>query len=115
MIYKRKNALETQKHGVKMWIYGRDPEVENAAVAYQETETGHAQEFYHETSAFVFYIVEGEGVWIIEGEEHPVEASDVVVVPPGKKFYYRGNLKQICVTAPAWNEEHEKHVRFINL
>lgn len=115
MIYKQKDAFQAEKHGVRMWIYGRDPKVENAAVAYQETGTGHAQEFYHEKSAFVFYIIEGKGVWVIEDEEYPVEATDVVIVPPGKRFYYRGNLKQICITAPAWEEQYEKQVRFVKI
>ena len=39
--------------------------------------------------------------WIIEDEEYDVEASDVVIVPPGKRFYFKGNLKQVCVTALA--------------
>ncbi len=38
-----------------------------------------------------------------------------MIVPAGKKFYYRGNLKQVCVTAPAWEAEHEEHIRDIAL
>jgi mannose-6-phosphate isomerase-like protein (cupin superfamily) len=54
-------------------------------------------------------------VWVIEDEEFPVQATDVVVIPPGKRFYYRGALKQICITAPAWEEEHEHQVRAVEL
>jgi mannose-6-phosphate isomerase-like protein (cupin superfamily) len=39
----------------------------------------------------------------------------VVIVPAGKKFYYRGNLKQVCVTAPAWEAEYEEHIRDVTL
>ena len=113
MIHKRVAAIRIEKHGVKMWIYSTD--CPQAAVVYQETETGHAEEFLHETSAFIFYIIEGNGVWVIEDEEFPVEAADVVIVPPGKRFYYKGNLKQVCITAPAWEEAGEKHVRDVEL
>lgn len=115
MIYKQNSAFHTEKHGVKMWIYNGKDECPEAAVVYQETDTGHAEEFLHETSAFIFYIIEGSGVWFIEDEEFPVEATDVVIVPPGKRFYYKGNLKQVCITAPAWEPEGEKHVRDVNL
>lgn len=115
MIFKKSQAFEAEKQGVKMWIYNGKDDCPNAAVAYQETETGHAQEFYHSKSAFVFYIIEGEGVWIIEGEEFPVSATDVVIVPPEKRFYYKGRLKQVCITAPAWEEKHEHHVRQVDI
>lgn len=45
----------------------------------------------------------------------PVEATDVVIVPPGKRFFYRGALKQVCVTAPAWEPEHEESIRDVDL
>ncbi len=115
MILHRRDAFTVTKHGVDMWIYGGADGCPQADVAYQETQTGHAEEFYHDTSAFVFYVIEGHGTWVIEDEEFPVEATDVVIVPPGKRFYYRGALKQVCVTAPAWSAEHEHHVRDVDL
>ena len=83
--------------------------------AYQETEVGHSEEFRHSKSAFIFYIVEGSGEWIVEGEVFAVKATDVVAVPPGMKFYYRGALKQICITAPAWEQEFEEVIGKVNL
>jgi len=113
MLFKRKDAFKVSKHGVDMAIYNGKEDCLQAAVAYQETKTGHAQEFTHTKSAFIFYIIEGSGVWYIEDEPYKVEATDVVIVPPGKRFYYKGNLKQVCITAPAWEEEHEQHIRLI--
>ncbi len=114
-VFKRARAFHADKQGVAMWIYNGLDDCPQAAVAYQETDKGHAEEFYHEKSAFVFYIIEGMGTWIIEDEEYPVEATDVVIVPPGKRFYYRGNLKQVCITAPGWEPQYEHHVRDVEL
>ena len=115
MILKRKDAFRTLKSGVDMWIYNGKDELEQAAVAYQRTEVGHSEEFRHHKSAFIFYVIEGAGEWNIEGEAFAVEATDVVVVPPGKRFYYRGDLEQVCITAPAWEEEYEETVREVKL
>ena len=115
MIFKSQDAQKIIKHSVNMSIYNTKEQCINAAVVYQETEIGHSEEFYHEKSAFIYYIIEGEGKWIIEDVEYDVEAKDVVIVPPRKKFYFKGNLKQVCVTAPAWDEQYEKHVQFIDL
>lgn len=115
MIYKKENAFSVEKHGVKMLIYNGKADCPQAAVAYQETGSGHAEEFLHGKSFFIYYIIEGSGTWIIEDAEYDVTAGDVVIVPPGKRFYFRGALKQVCVTSPAWEEEHERHVRFVEM
>ncbi|HEY7976756.1 MAG TPA: cupin domain-containing protein [Rhizomicrobium sp.] len=114
-IFHQKDAFRTSKNGVDMWIYNGKPECPEAAVAYQETTTGHAEEFRHAKSAFIFFIIEGSGEWVVEDETFPVRAHDVVIVPAGKKFHYRGNLKQVCITAPAWEAEFEEHVRDVVL
>lgn len=49
-----------------MSIYNVKEEFPEAAVVYQGTEKGHSEEFYHEKSAFIYYIIEGKGKWIIE-------------------------------------------------
>jgi predicted house-cleaning noncanonical NTP pyrophosphatase (MazG superfamily)/uncharacterized cupin superfamily protein len=115
IVFKPENAEIIEKHGVRMRIYTTKSDCRNAAVLYQETETGHAEEFVHEISNFVYYVIEGRGTWIIEDKEHEVQAGDVVVVPAGKRFWFRGNLKQVCVTAPAWEGQYEHHIRDIEL
>ncbi len=113
MIYPSSKAVVIEKHGVRMRIYNSARDCPQAAVALQETDRGHAEEFYHEKSAFIYYVIEGGGTWIIEDREYPVRTGDVVIVPPGKRFYFKGKLKQLCITAPAWEESSEHHVRFI--
>ncbi len=66
-------------------------------------------------SDFIYYILEGSGVWIVEDREFEAQAGDVVVVPAGKRFWFRGNLKQVCITAPAWEEQYERHIRDLEL
>jgi len=115
MIYRKEDAFTTRKNDVDMWIYNGKDDCPQAAVAYQETAVGHSEEFNHTKSAFIYYIIEGEGTWYIEDEAHVVKATDVVIVPPGKRFYFKGNLKQVCVTASAWEEEFENHIRYVEL
>jgi mannose-6-phosphate isomerase-like protein (cupin superfamily) len=113
MIYKRENATVFEKHGVKMHVYNSVEECPEAAVVYQETETGHSEEFYHSKSNFIFYIIEGKGTWFIEDAACEVNAGDVVIIPPDNRFYYKGSLKQLCITAPSWEADYEHHVRDI--
>ena len=113
MIFKKENAPEFEKQGVKMRVYNTKEQCPQASIVYQETEKGHFEEFYHAKSYFIFYIIEGNGTWYIEDEAKEVNTGDVVIIPPGKRFYYKGNLKQICITSPSWEAEFEHHVRDI--
>lgn len=115
MIFKRRDAICIEKNGVDMWIYNGVDDSEQAAVAYQETRVGHCEEFRHNKSAFIYYIIEGSGHWIIDGIAFEVAASDVVIIPPGIKFYYTGALKHVCITAPAWQPQHEESIRIVDL
>ena len=113
MIFKKENAPEFEKHGVKMRVYNTKEQCPEASVVYQETKNGHLEEFYHAKSNFIFYIVEGKGIWFIEDIPYEVCTGDVVIVPPNTRFYYEGSLKQVCITSPAWEPEFEHHVRNI--
>ncbi len=113
IVFKKENASVFEKHGVTMRVYNISDQCPEASVVYQETIHGHLEEFYHTKSNFIFYILEGNGIWYIEDVAHDVCAGDVVIVPPGKKFYHKGCLKQVCITSPAWEPEFEHHVRDI--
>ncbi len=113
MIYKKEEAIEFEKQGVAMRVYNTREQCPDASVVYQETQKGHSEEFYHSKSNFIFYIIEGTGTWFIEDKPYHAEAGDVVIVPPNNTFYYKGTLKQLCITSPAWDAEYEHHVRDI--
>ncbi len=111
MIFKKEDAVSIEKNGVKMRIYNSKEQCPQAAVVFQETETGHAEEFLHKESYFIFYIIEGNGTWYIEDKPNEVKAGDVVIIPLNTRFYYKGKLRQVCVTSPAWTAEKEQHIR----
>lgn len=112
-VIRREEGVNLEKHGVRMRVY--TAEGAPAGVVYQETESGHAEEFCHEKSAFIYYIVEGEGIYVIGGVEHRVRPGDVVVVPPGNSIYFRGRLRQVLVTVPPWEESGERHIRDVEV
>lgn len=107
----REQAFHKFKYGIKLWAYPIDNK--NVELVYIEVEEGHFEEFYHKTSTFVYYVIEGEGTFYLNGEAVPAKASDVIVVPPTTKIYYLGKMKLNLITTPAWTEENEVHVRFI--
>jgi mannose-6-phosphate isomerase-like protein (cupin superfamily) len=73
---------------------------------------GATLEHYHKKTEEIYYITEGIGKMVIEGEERIVKAGDAIAIPPGKrhKIWNIGNnvLKILCCCAPCY--EHEDTV-----
>lgn len=105
-------ADKFNKHGIDLTIYPyKDPASTVCRVSVKE---GHFQEFYDVKSSFTYYIISGEGVFFLDGEQVKAEAGDLITIPPNTKIYYFGTMEMVLTCAPAWQEENERQVRFID-
>lgn len=89
-VYSKKEAKSFEKAGIRMWVYSDKTDLMEGGVVYQEVDGVHDVEFMNKKSAFLYYIIEGRGEFVIEGKEYPVKAGEVVMVPPRTRFYYKG-------------------------
>lgn len=55
------------------------------------------------------YVVSGSGRVVVENVEHSVGEGDLVLINPGEKFYWQGNMKIFMPCAPAWTPEQYKN------
>ena len=59
----------------------------------------------------VYFLLSGEGLMQIDGEEAPVRAGDTVYIPPQARQQItntgRGDLIFLCIVDPAWSAEDE--------
>jgi len=60
------------------------------------------------TCEYNYYILEGEGHFILNDAEQPVVRGDLVVVPPGTKYRFGGKLKMLLINTPHWSQEQEE-------
>jgi mannose-6-phosphate isomerase-like protein (cupin superfamily) len=111
MKYPRKKAKLKNKHGIKLWVYRVNRK--EAGVAYIEVKDGHFEEFYNKKSTFIYYIIEGKGVFYLDGKKTPAKATDLIVIPPMTKIYYLGKMKMTLTNIPSWRAKDEVHVRVI--
>lgn len=109
----KQEAEIKSKFGINLWVYKTASE--KAGFVYIEVAKGHLEEFYNKVSTFIYYILEGEGKFFLNGVETPVKATDLLVIPPNTKIYYLGAMKLNLITVPAWKAEDEVHVRDIEL
>lgn len=99
------------KHGVD--FIGYEPVNDDMSFVMETIEEGHFEEFVHDKSTFTYIILEGKGNFYLDDEEVEVKAGDVLSINPGTRIYYKGNLKQILITTPAYDPKFETHIRNI--
>lgn len=105
-------AAKISKHGIDLTIYPSDNPL--STVCRVSVKEGHFQEFYDVESSFTYSILSGKGTFYLNGEPVEAEAGDLIYIPPSTKIYYFGTMKMVLTCAPAWKEENERHVRFID-
>lgn len=59
-----------------------------------------AKEHYHKRSTELYYVLDGEGVVLLDGAEHPVRPGSLVHIPPGVVHGARGRMRVLVVGIP---------------
>jgi quercetin dioxygenase-like cupin family protein len=83
------------------WLISKDDGAENIAMRMFELKPGGHTPLHTHAHEHEVFIVQGEGVFVFEGEEHKFGAEDVIFVPPNKEHQFRnaGNsvLRFLCI------------------
>ncbi|MFA5013841.1 MAG: cupin domain-containing protein [Candidatus Paceibacterota bacterium] len=56
------------------------------------------------------YVINGSGKLVANDEEINLRAGDLVVIEPGEKFFWDGNMTLFLPCTPAWYPEQYKKV-----
>lgn len=59
-----------------------------------------AREHYHKRSTELYYVLEGEGIVLLDGVEHPVRQGSLVHIPPGVVHGARGRMRVLVLGVP---------------
>lgn len=106
------NAKKFTKHNVDLVVYGEN--IPEANVVHVSVEEGHFQEFYDTKSWFIYYIYDGNGVFVLNDDKIEVKETDLVAIPPKTRIHYFGKMKMVLTVTPAFNEKNERHIRFVD-
>jgi mannose-6-phosphate isomerase-like protein (cupin superfamily) len=109
--YTANRAQKFNKYGVDLTVYGENEP--SANVCHVSVKKGHFEEFYNKKSTFTYYIIEGKGTFMLDSKPVEAEATDLIVIPPNTRIHYFGTLDMVLTVSPAFNEEDEVHVRFV--
>ena len=90
----------------------RDPAELGYSLAHAKVKPGEETLDHKLKSSEVYYIISGEGIMDIDGEQEAVAAGSTVYIPPGsvQKIRNTGDSDMIflCIVQPAWKPEDEE-------
>lgn len=60
---------------------------------------------YHKAATELYYVIEGEGVIVLDGEEHQIRKGSIVHIPPGVVHGAKGRMRVLVVGIPNMAED----------
>jgi len=83
------------------WLVSKEDGAENFAMRMFELEAGGHTPLHTHPQEHEVFVLEGDGTFVFEGQEHPIGAEHVVFVPPDKehRFMNTGDslLRMLCI------------------
>lgn len=107
-VLKKPQDYSFEKVGIKGKKFSVADISSKTGVCQIETEKEHETTIIEHKCDFIYYILEGEGYFEIDGEKESCVEGDLVVIPAGSKFRYMGKLKMLLITTPAFYPEQEE-------
>lgn len=109
-VLKEPKEISFEQVGIKGKLFPMQDITNKTQYFLVDTETGHETTIIEHKSDFIYYILSGDGYFIINDSKEDCSAGDLVVIPAGAKFTYKGKLKMITTSTPPWKEEQEETI-----
>ena len=83
------------------WLISKQDGAENFAMRMFELQAGGHTPLHTHPHEHEVFVIEGEGVFVYEGQEHPFGAEYVMFVPGGKEHQFKNTgdsvLRMLCI------------------
>ena len=108
MIIKNKNIKELMFDPIKVkeLFISNDESISFAEIKL----SGDNSKSKNIASDVYYYIIEGNGKFIINKKEHKVEAGDLVLIQKNTEYFDKGEMKMISISTPAFNRNNIKFI-----
>jgi mannose-6-phosphate isomerase-like protein (cupin superfamily) len=58
----------------------------------------------------IYFILEGDGLFIIDNKSHDVSPNDAIFVPKNTPYNIIGKMKYFLICSPAFDPKHDIHL-----
>jgi len=95
------------KIGHKGKIFPTEGLNKSAQFVYLEVEDGINTKLLQRECDYSYLVLEGNGYFEMEDKREECGAGDLVIIPKGTGFTYKGKMKLMLVCVPPWYPEQE--------
>ena len=106
MKFTLKNASRFGWEGLEGRAYNSKEDFKNASAAYFKVNGEHGK-VKSKLCDRVYYVIDGNGRFIINGKTIKVRKTDVVIVPKNTPYNYKGKMTLLLVHTPAFDPKYE--------
>lgn len=104
MKFTRDKARKFGWEGIEGWAYISKDDFPNMTCSYIVV-TGVHGKIKSSVNDRIYYIIRGEGEFVINDRTVKVRESDVIVIPRNTAYDYRGNMEMLLVNSPAFEPD----------
>lgn len=107
-VFEEPSVYSIDRAGVKGKVFPTEKMTAKTQYFLIETEKGHETTIIEHTCDFIYYILDGNGYFEINETREACKKGNLVVVPAGARFTYKGKLKMIATSTPPWERDQEE-------
>lgn len=97
--------IKIEKNGFDLYI-PTNCNTDKKGYFFVDSKNGHDCYAYDKGSVHSYYVLDGNGAFIINNVKIVVEKGSVIVIPPYATFYYEGCMKMIEKIEPNFKDEN---------
>jgi len=100
----KQQAVNSDWEHVRTWNYKIKSSKENKSIVIAELEGEHGEVHTNENDR-IYYILDGEGEFQINGENIKVSKEDLVIIPPNTNYNYwaiEGKILKVILFMELW-------------
>jgi mannose-6-phosphate isomerase-like protein (cupin superfamily) len=83
----------------------------NVEVYFLDVKQGHEAYFISKKCTHIYYVIEGEGFFDIDGSKHEAKSGMLFELPPNVEYTYSGKMKLLLIMNPPWFEGNEEIIK----
>ncbi len=80
----------------------------NVEVGFVDVRKGHDNYIISKKITHIYYILEGEGFFDIDGKKYDVKPGMLIEIPSNVEYAYSGSMKLLLIMNPPWSEDNEE-------
>ena len=107
------NTAHYSKNGFELYV-PTEGNTKEVGYFYVDSYNGHDSYAYDSVSTHTYYIISGEGDFIINGKVYHKQSGETIEIHPNEVFYYKGAMKLIEKISPEFDGNNFHQVKLVS-